>query len=142
MVNIMDAINVKYCQSCWPYNGSDLPKEGPLLFFYIQECILVGCVPWHFEGGGLPGGVVLPRGVWCMPGGVYLGRGVASARGYLPRRGVWCLSMGVYRMTDACENITSPQLLLLTVNIGMKAKATWLPDDVSWRIQYNVHMEH
>ena len=52
----------------------------------------------------------LPR-VVCLPGGgVCLGRGVClrrSARGFTPH--------SVDRMTDTCENITFPQLLLRTV---------------------------
>ena len=49
-------------------------------------CLHIGVCPG--VGGSLPGGEVLPRG---------------------------CTPPSVDRMTDACENITFPQLLLRTV---------------------------
>ena len=63
------------------------------------------------RGGCLPGGVcqgVLPRG--CLPR-----EGVVPASG-VSAKGIVCLSVGwdthtpLDRMTDACENITFPQL--------------------------------
>ena len=50
----------------------------------------------------------------CLPGGV-------SPGGYLPK-GVYT-SPPVDRMTDACENITFPQLLLRTVKIIQLCKS-------------------
>ena len=72
-----------------------------------------GCLPGRcLPGGGLPGG--------CLPMGASAQKGVCaggvcaggSAWGYLPRG---CVCPGVSatppnRITDACENITLPQL--------------------------------
>ena len=58
----------------------------------IQECIPVGCSA-HLWGDGVCRGV--------------------SGQGGLPKGGVHLPP--VDRMTDACENITFPQLLLRTV---------------------------
>ena len=76
-----------------------------LYFYNEQECIPVGCVPsaagrlgGRVSVGGCPPGGVCPGG--CLPGGVCLGGA------HLPP---------VDRMSDACENITFPQLLLRTV---------------------------
>ena len=82
----------------------------------------------HCREGGLPGGVCpgvcLPGR--CLPGGYLPGR-------CLPR-GVSARGVGVYpsmhwgrhppvnRITDACENITFPQLLLRTVKIALYCK--------------------
>ena len=75
-----------------------------------QECIPVGCVPSAAvavvgEGGDCLGGVFLPGGGVC-PGrsAVLLGGGGGLPQcmlGYTPP---------VNRLTDACENITLPQL--------------------------------
>ena len=62
---------------------------------YQQECIEVGCVP--SAAVAVRGGGVCPEDV---------------SRGGLPWGGV---HPPVDRMTDACENITFPQLLLRTV---------------------------
>ena len=72
-------------------------KEYTLNTKINQECIPVGCVPSSGGRGVCLGGV-------CR-GGVF--RGVA----YLPP----------YGQTDACENITFPQLLLRTVKKNPKA---------------------
>ena len=92
-----------------------------------QECIPVGCVPSaavvvcprvgvstqrrEWVGGCLPG--VCPAGVCpggCLPGGQCLLGGAVSTQGW----GVWpggvCQTPPVNRMTDACKNITLPQL--------------------------------
>ena len=94
-----------------------------------QECIPVGCALstavaiCSWGGGVCPGGWCLPRG--CLPEGECLPRGFC--RGCLPEG--WCLPGGgvsalgwcipactqadtpsVDRMTDACENITLPQV--------------------------------
>ena len=95
-----------------------------------QECIPVGCVPlrlWpvspgmHFSRGGVPGpgevylvpgwctwsrgGVPGPRGVYLVPGGCTWSQGV-----YLVPGECTCPGTPPDRITDACENITLPQL--------------------------------
>ena len=72
---------------------------------YKQECIPVGCVP---SAAVAVSGVCVPRG--CLPVGGGLPGGVSDIGGgvHLPP---------VDRMTDTCENITFPQLLLRTVKI-------------------------
>ena len=75
--------NYWYFENGGPYNPVDLQKK--------QECIRVGCVPSAavvFSGGCLPGGGVSARG-----------GGVAATHTH-----------PVNRITDACENITLPQL--------------------------------
>ena len=74
-----------------------------------QECIPLGCIPSAvvaISGGCLSRGVsawtCLPRGSVCL--------------------GV-CTPPPVDRMTDSCENITFPQLLLWTVMILCKSSA-------------------
>ena len=85
-----------------------------------QECIPVGCVPSTavaVSGGG------------CLPGG----GGVVCLGGCLPRRGVHLHHPPtVGRMTDACGNITFPQLLLRTV---ITNKSTFLFLNVVWGFQ-------
>ena len=74
-------------------------------WFPEQECIPLGCVPSAAVVGS--------------------GEGCVCLVGCLPRRGV-CLG-GVHPpvnwITDTCENITFPQLLLWTVGICNKGKA-------------------
>ena len=82
-------------------------------------------------------------GVSALEGGLPRGRGFA--------RGVvcpWGVCMGVYtpspvdRMTDACENITFPQLLLRTViKIGM-VLSTYRFSHSSTRRRIHTHMLH
>ena len=78
--------------------------------YFRQECIPIGCLPSAavaFSGRGcLPLGGCLPR-VVCL-GEVY----TPGPRGRHPHP--------VDRMTDTCESITFPQLLLLTVKIRNK----------------------
>ena len=110
-----------------------------------QECIPVGCVlstAVAISGGVSAWGVSAQWGVCSGElsawGSVYLGAVCAggclptgmSARGCLPRGGVCpggCTPPSCGQ-TDACENITFPQLLLRTVTIAplvCKVMITW-----------------
>ena len=88
-----------------------------------------GCASWGvYLLGGVPArGVYLPRGVYLLrggvpawgctyPGRVYLPSGVGlSAPGGVSQHALGQTPPPVNRITDACENITFPQLLLRTV---------------------------
>ena len=74
-----------------------------------------GLSAWPGRGCLLPGEGCLP-GVGCLLGwgGCLPDGGCLPGHGVLPGQGV---HLPVDRMTDACENITFPQLLLRTVKI-------------------------
>ena len=71
-----------------------------------------GCLPrgWGVcPGGGVSARVVSARGVSVQREGVYP-EGGCLPRGCLPREGVSARHPPMDRMTDACKNITLPQL--------------------------------
>ena len=84
-------------------NDAKLPQVVQILpreflcceFMCLQECIPIGCVPCAAVAVSLGGGVCPGRG--CLTGGV--------------------CQTPLDRMTDACEKITLPQLLLRTVKL-------------------------
>ena len=79
-----------------------------------QECIPVGCVPSAAVAisGGVSAWGCLPRGVSAR-WGVCLG-GLSAQRG-VSQHELGQTPLPMNRITDACENITFPQLLLRTV---------------------------
>ena len=125
------------------------------IYFKLQECIPVGCVPPACcpylpactAPGGVPGlgsvsgqgGVPGPGGTWSggctwsqvgVPGlGVYLVWGV-----YLPRYSLPHLP--VNRMTDRCKNITLPQTSFAGGNKEKKQYTTF--GSVGSRCQYSL----
>ena len=97
--------------------------SGRLLW---RDCVCPGgCLAkgqWCLPGGVCPDawGGCLPRG--CLPGGCLPRVGVCPwgvVSDQLHRGGGVCQTPPVNRLTDVCENITFPQLLLRTVIITL-----------------------
>ena len=100
--------------TCWHANEVIDKQISRLVTKLSQECIPVGCVP--SAAVAVSGGRgVCPEGGWGVcPGGGGVCPGGLSGWGGCLARGCTA-SLPVERMTDACENITFPQLMLQMV---------------------------